>query len=61
MNSLSQEAAGKLCAALKLAPEVGAALRDFPHKDWEEQGPDRSGDLPLLRDDPRLRATRSKR
>lgn len=36
MNSLSREAAEKLCSTLQLSVEtVGAALREFPHKSWD--------------------------
>jgi cyanate lyase len=40
MNSLSQEAADKLCTTLDLPREtVGSALREFPHKTWESMIP----------------------
>src|SRR5438093_1273525 len=40
MNSLSQEAADKLCSKLRLPPEtVGVALRVFPHKSWNNPIP----------------------
>jgi cyanate lyase len=40
MNSLSQEAADKLCATLNLPSDtVGSALREFPHKDWDKTIP----------------------
>jgi len=36
MNSLSPEAAEKLCSTLELSVEtVGAALREFPPKSWD--------------------------
>jgi cyanate lyase len=40
MNSLSREAADKLCSTLELPVEsVGAALQEFPHKSWDTQVP----------------------
>src|SRR6476620_9759414 len=40
MNTLSPDAAAKLCAALDLPPEtLGAALQVFPHKRWEQAIP----------------------
>lgn len=40
MNSLSQEAADKLCSRLHLpADTVGSALREFPHKTWDKTIP----------------------
>jgi cyanate lyase len=40
MNSLSQDAADKLCATLDLPRDtVGAALREFPHKTWDDTIP----------------------
>ena len=40
MNSLSEDAAGKLCAALKLPHDtVGSALRECPHKTWDKTIP----------------------
>jgi len=37
MNSLSQDAAEKLCATLNLPSDtVGSALREFPHKTWDK-------------------------
>ena len=36
MNALSSEHAARLCAALDLPPEAGAALEEFPHKHWEK-------------------------
>jgi cyanate lyase len=36
MNSLAREASERLCAALDLPPQtVGAALQEFPHKNWD--------------------------
>jgi cyanate lyase len=40
MNSLSREASDKLCAALDLpAATVGAALQEFPSKEWDRTIP----------------------
>ena len=39
MNSMPKENADKLCAALGLAPEVSAALQEFPHKNWDKLVP----------------------
>lgn len=36
MNSLKPEQATKVCEALGLSEEVGAALQAFPHKSWEK-------------------------
>ena len=39
MNSLKAEYAQKLCVALELPAEVGAALETFPHKQWDQAVP----------------------
>lgn len=39
MNSMPKANADKLCAALGLAPEVSAALQEFPHKTWDKLVP----------------------
>lgn len=39
MNSLSKEAADKLCEVLGLSEEVSVALQVFPHKSWDKLVP----------------------
>jgi len=39
MNSLKPEYAAKLCEVLNLAPAVGKALQQFPHKSWDKSIP----------------------
>jgi cyanate lyase len=39
MNSMPRENADKLCTTLGLAPEVSAALQEFPHKNWDKLVP----------------------
>lgn len=36
MNHMDKDSADKLVAALDLAPEVSAALQEFPHKKWDQ-------------------------
>ena len=39
MNSLKPETAQKLCEVLSLSAEVGAALQEFPRKQWDQAVP----------------------
>ncbi len=39
MNSMPPENAARLCAALRLPPEVATALQACPHKSWDKLVP----------------------
>lgn len=39
MNSMSKEAADKLCEVMSLPGEVSIALQAYPHKSWEKLVP----------------------
>jgi plasmid maintenance system antidote protein VapI len=42
-NSMPEQHADRLCSVMDLAPEVSAALQEFPHKTWDKTVPTREG------------------